>query len=719
MPVGGYADVTTRGKPDQILPSQFALEDLEFVRRFAENELLFYRREEPPVREREDLVVLLDQGVRTWGDVRLVLASATLALARQAGRRDIPFLLATTSGRGVPFDPLRVEEATVARGSRRATCPTIRACARTSPGGTGARTARCRLADAPANLREADVCAAACRLGPKMRLFAVTVDAEGHAELCEVRRGAAVRLREVRIGVNDPARPAMHVPLANADSSAWRGDVEPIGFPFRFGLAGPIGKDLFDFDEHGEWLLTASRHGMLHAWRTDGEGMEILPRAYHEGAVLTDIRAVLGVTGGFVVIGFLKKRVLGIHYDFTRRNAAIYVLGDTDARDREWYYSAEHHVLAAPSRNWDGGCAIDLANGGRYQPNLGGPPRAVAGWETLRRGRLPGRWIGIATSGPTGQNRVSTTVTLDPYGGLLVQNADSEWRHFLPQEDGQCILRNGQLLQAQGRANVVALKVSDSRNGKVTLKLYRGPDGVSLWDMPIRREQGFVLSKDGRKLARMIGRHQLLVQDVFHPSLPPLRTRVGGFSSTLGLAQDESWLVLGKGKQQVTFFNWSGKQLQVHHSKEPSPPEKAKTFGERPGSWAKKGLSPEETYDPERFCYAVSNALLVIADRFGQVAILDREEKLICMFFVFRNQFGAWMPDGTRCGSASIIGARPRPMPWKGSAAPCARPANAEEVQNEGSLPTSSPPGDRAGHCSFPALARRRGFASRLRADRR
>src|SRR5208283_723287 len=76
LPLGGYADVTTRGQPEQLLPSQFALDDLEFVRRFAGNELLFFRREEPQVQLREELVLLLDQGVRTWGDVRLVLSAA-------------------------------------------------------------------------------------------------------------------------------------------------------------------------------------------------------------------------------------------------------------------------------------------------------------------------------------------------------------------------------------------------------------------------------------------------------------------------------------------------------------------------------------------------------------------------------------------------------------------------------------------------------------------
>ena len=48
---------------------QFALEPMEFLRRLAEHEMLYFRREEPHERVSEDLVVLLDQGVRTWGPV--------------------------------------------------------------------------------------------------------------------------------------------------------------------------------------------------------------------------------------------------------------------------------------------------------------------------------------------------------------------------------------------------------------------------------------------------------------------------------------------------------------------------------------------------------------------------------------------------------------------------------------------------------------------------
>ena len=73
---GGYTDITTRGAPERILPIQFALDGEEFLRRFAERELLYFHREDVREPLTEELVILLDQGVRTWGDVRLLLSGA-------------------------------------------------------------------------------------------------------------------------------------------------------------------------------------------------------------------------------------------------------------------------------------------------------------------------------------------------------------------------------------------------------------------------------------------------------------------------------------------------------------------------------------------------------------------------------------------------------------------------------------------------------------------
>ena len=106
---GGYADITTKGSPEQILPIQFALEGEEFLRRFAERELLYFHREEPRQPTTEEIILLLDQGVRTWGDVRLVLTGGAIALVRQAERRKIAIKLAVTSNDGEPVDPAELE----------------------------------------------------------------------------------------------------------------------------------------------------------------------------------------------------------------------------------------------------------------------------------------------------------------------------------------------------------------------------------------------------------------------------------------------------------------------------------------------------------------------------------------------------------------------------------------------------------------------------------
>src|SRR5262249_4875761 len=145
-----------------------------FFRRFAENELLYFQREEPHAVVRRELVVLLDQGVRTWGDVRLVLAAAVLALGRQAERHKLDFLVAATSSAGELLDPLQ------------AGVETLGQLVEASDLSANSGLALERVLEQPTtamrdvvllthtrNLREADVAAAARRMRPKTRLFSV------------------------------------------------------------------------------------------------------------------------------------------------------------------------------------------------------------------------------------------------------------------------------------------------------------------------------------------------------------------------------------------------------------------------------------------------------------------------------------------------------------------------------------------------------------------
>src|SRR5262249_25065547 len=160
---------------------------LEFVRRFAENELLYFRREEPPTRVQEELIVLLDQGVRTWGDVRLILSAAVLALGKLAARKGIPFRLATTSSPEI-CDPLGFDQQTLGdllEASDLSLNPGLALERVLEEPTTAARDVV--LLTHPRNLHEEDVATAALRARPGTRLFTVSVDEPRNVRFCELR----------------------------------------------------------------------------------------------------------------------------------------------------------------------------------------------------------------------------------------------------------------------------------------------------------------------------------------------------------------------------------------------------------------------------------------------------------------------------------------------------------------------------------------------------
>ena len=314
LPLGGYADVTTHGQPDQLLPSQFALDEWDFLRRFADRELLYFRREDPHARTRHELIVVLDQGVRTWGPVRLVLGAAVLALGRLAAQAKVPFYLAATSGGRDVIDPLHVDAGTLAT--------LVEASDLSANPGLALERVLDRppsesrdivVLTHPRNLAEEDVRAAALRATPETRLLALCLDERGRAALSELRRGVPIPIRQFHVDFSRAAagRLVPSEPQAFLLLAAGRGDIEPVGFPFRFGIGVPIGPNLFDFDQDGQWLLTATRDGMLYIWATDGSGrMEILPRAQVKS---TKVEAVTGVAGGFVASYRVKEWLVAAH----------------------------------------------------------------------------------------------------------------------------------------------------------------------------------------------------------------------------------------------------------------------------------------------------------------------------------------------------------------------------------------------------------------------
>jgi hypothetical protein len=656
-PLGGYSEIATHGQPDQLLLSQFALDEWDFLRRYADRELLYFRREDPHVRSRHELVVLLDQGVRTWGDVRLVLGGAALALGRHAANGKMPFFMATTSSAGDLLNPLAMDVealAEVVEASDLSAHP-AEALERVLERPTeGFRDVV--LLTHPRNLQEEDVRAAALRANTDTRLLALALDGNGEASLSELRHGAPVPLRRFRVDFNAK----MPFPVADTPSPArpseWRGDLDPVGFPFRFGT-DPVGPNLFDFDIDHEWLLTASRDGLLHAWRTDGsKKMELLPRALVQGRLVDNIEAVVGVTGGFVVCCRHDEKLVAVHYDFDKRMCGVHVLGPVKS-EHSWCYYQEHHVLLVGTAQGKLAHALDLGTGCCFPEQINEQARRRCdAWYAAASGRLQPRRLQCVADPETAKSRNLThACCLDPAAGQLhLVGVQPPWKPFIPLANGWPVLKGCKLLEAECRGNILAVKVrSFTTRKEITLRLFRGPDGIPLAEYREPQDSnnptyGFALSSDGNLLAYQSAFWRVEVYNTEGDTGPIAAAYSGCFSPQTHFLLGDSALLLKPGKQWVHFIHWNDGLLYTSHSSDQGLLLQAKP-----------GLPAFLHYDPKRFTSWAKTTVTAVLDRFGQIAIFDANQELICMFYAFRDQLSAWMPDGTSFGPASPSGQPP------------------------------------------------------------
>ena len=320
LPLGGYADVVTRGHVERLLPSQHAFDDLEFLRRYAEGELLYFRREEPPSRNRMEMAIALDQGVRTWGDVRLVLAAAVLALIGRADRKGLRLTIAATSRPGFVEPPFALsadklgellEASDLSRDPGMALERIL--------DDPAAAPRDIYLLTHPFALAEDDVRSAALRLRPGDRLFALTLNAKGAAELCEIRHGLPVRLRAFHVDFAAATAPPASRPPRNetADPGRWTGSIESRAWPIPFPIDGPVAH--FDFDHEGKRLFVVYANGMIATWELATKRMEILPRPMHEGRILVEWDHIARRSRRIsTLIGEVERQIVLVHYDMTQ-----------------------------------------------------------------------------------------------------------------------------------------------------------------------------------------------------------------------------------------------------------------------------------------------------------------------------------------------------------------------------------------------------------------
>lgn len=80
-PIGGVADVNNKGDFDKLLLTEFSNDDIVFMNKAANNELLFLEKEKPPQQNNRTRVFLIDNTIKNWGSVKILNTSIALAIA--------------------------------------------------------------------------------------------------------------------------------------------------------------------------------------------------------------------------------------------------------------------------------------------------------------------------------------------------------------------------------------------------------------------------------------------------------------------------------------------------------------------------------------------------------------------------------------------------------------------------------------------------------------
>ena len=657
LPVGGYSDVATRGLPEQILPTQFALDTDEFLRRFAERELLYYHREEPRAPTARAVILVLDQGVRTWGDVRLVLASAALALACQAERRGQSPRFAATSQTGPSLD---------ATSNARVLTDLLAASDLTA---NPAKALGSVLLDEleeprdvvllthPRNLAEPEITAVARRAGPATRLFAVTVEPAGAVELSELRDGRPVVVARCRVDMNAPASTddtSRLAPRSRASArEAWTGDIEPVGFPFRIGPTEVVEDHLFAFDDAGEWLLIAGRGGLLRLCRVDRASFEMLPRAFVDEEVVTSVEAVVGVAGGFVVIGAPSHgRQVAAHYDVRSRVCRVYLMPTVALKRLEWAYVRRQQTVVG--QDSEASVALEL---GTDPPRVRivtkfDRERGGESWQSLER-------LDVLDDGRRFPDKGRCVHLQSASGVLTIRGDTDDRRSFRLMSDGKPRLAQGRLIAAVWRGEVLGVIVQQPDKQRILFVFTVWADWRLFGEYVLERDcSGFAMSRDGRRVAWRSGDRQILVRDLEHAGPPLLLVAKGRVHSQLELELGRGFLVIQAGRHAHAVC-WDSGRLALFHIEG--------TLEELVARIQRLGpISPTVRAGPDHrgvpyartrfYASAELDRLLVGVDRLGQVAIFDRAGELIVLFFVFRSNLAAWMPDGTILGPSSITG---------------------------------------------------------------
>jgi hypothetical protein len=246
-------------------------------------------------------------------------------------------------------------------------------------------------------------------------------------------------------------------------------------------------------------------------------------------------------------------------------------------------------------------------------------------------------------------------------GSLLVNGMAPPWKSFIPRSDGLNAFLSCVIHEARCSGKTLALLTNNPIGQGLKLRLFQGPDGVALAEFPMtNRRHGFALSQDGRRLAKQVDRYLVEARDVSEGGPALLITATGRSHHQVDAHLGDHWLALEVGNYKHV-IRWERENLEVHHGLASLSSLLDRAFGPPDGlrRYVEANLAQlgkVRANDSHRFVSAAKADVVALVDRFGQVAMLDLDNHLVCMFFVYRHKLAAWMPTEVRWGPAHLTG---------------------------------------------------------------
>jgi hypothetical protein len=455
----------------------------------------------------------------------------------------------------------------------------------------------------------------------------------------------------------------------------WRGDVEPIGFPFRLGVLEPL-TNMYAFDYSGEWLCAAAgESGLLHAWKMDGSEIEILPRGMLDGAPLRLVQAVVGVAGGFVVGASHHGELVAAHYDFQTRRCTVHRLGPSAGdggllrrranivSEPDWYYLRELHAVVirhpvAPDVRY----SIDLGADRNFACYRFQEPDAPATKRAQRAAAkaLPRRSsrLRIVENEPPHDSEIAAIHLDKETGTIQARLASMAWRAVTPTSDGAPAFQGGRIIEARFSGPTFLVLGENARRQRSLFAF--SPLGSStgcIGEWPVGPNEHTFALDQGQRFARRIAPFELEVREIASSGPARLSTFRAKCHTDLTVRMGDTCLLVEVGRYSH-IVRWDGHALTatcVENAKEADK----QTRGLFSGNSVKDyhGIS---IYDNSRFTTGcrIKN-LVALLDRFGHVVLLDTNGALVAIFHIFRRNLSRWLPDGTKWGPVFTIGGPP------------------------------------------------------------